>query len=769
MKALKWIAIGAGGLVLIFGAVLAYVAATFNPNDYKPAIIQAVQDKTGRKLKLQGDIKLSLFPTLGAKLGQASLSERGNDREFASFQDAVIAVKLMPLLSKEVIVDAVELKGVRARIEKDKSGKFNFDDLKGAETKKKDEKPAAVKVDIARVEIQDGDLTYVDHATGAQYRVSKLNLKTGRIANGVTTPVDLAANIAVPADKTQLDVKLKTKLTMDNEKQVYKLADLDFSGKGSYGKFAGLVAEVKGAIEARLASNEYVATGLSVDVSGKQAGGGDMKVKLDAPKLSLTRDKVEGGRIALEAKIEEPQRKLNAKVAIASVQGTFTAFKAGPLDGDIEMQGDGRTTKAKLAGMLSGNLEAKRYELANLALNAKVTDPRLPKGSFDAAITDAARADAARETAGLDFTGKLDASNVTGRAGVTKFSPLAITFDVNADELDVDQLMGKKPGARPAAASAPKGDGKDDKIDLSALKGLNAAGNVKVGKLTVMNLKASQVRADLKVANARLDVAPVTAQLYQGTLNGSLSAQAADNAVFTVKQSLANVAVGPLLRDAAQIDTLEGRGTLNADLSTRGATVDALKKALNGTAAVDLKDGSVKGVDLAGTIREYRGKIDQLRGQAVKQSNMAQKTDFSELKATFNIKNGVAHNNDLTLKSPLLRVGGAGDIDIGNDRLNYVLQATLVATSKGQGGRDDVAGVNVPVKLTGPLDKPDWSIDFASMAMGVAKQTLQSEITKRTIGGLFSGDKTAAGKKDASKPASTQGGLADRVKNIFGR
>src|SRR5688500_18942970 len=98
MRAVKWIGIGAGALVLIVGAVLAYVAATFNPNDYKATIVQTVQDKTGRKLQLKGDIKLSLFPTLGAKLGQASLSERRSDREFASLEEAVIAVKLMPLL-----------------------------------------------------------------------------------------------------------------------------------------------------------------------------------------------------------------------------------------------------------------------------------------------------------------------------------------------------------------------------------------------------------------------------------------------------------------------------------------------------------------------------------------------------------------------------------------------------------------------------------------------------------------------------------------------
>src|SRR5690606_22299486 len=108
-----------------------------------------------------------------------------------------------------------------------------------------------------------------------------------------------------------------------------------------------------------------------------------------------------------------------------------------------------------------------------------------------------------------------------------------------------------------------------------------------------------------------------------------------------------------------------------------------------------------------------------------------------ELTATFEVANGVARNEDLAMKSPLLRVDGAGDIDIGEDRLDYRLKASLVATTKGQGGRDvaDLAGITVPVQLTGSLDAPQWSIDFASMASDLAEKRLKDEILKRIPGG----------------------------------
>jgi AsmA protein len=101
--------------------------------------------------------------------------------------------------------------------------------------------------------------------------------------------------------------------------------------------------------------------------------------------------------------------------------------------------------------------------------------------------------------------------------------------------------------------------------------------------------------------------------------------------------------------------------------------------------------------------------------------------------ASFVIKNGVAHNDDLDVKAPLLRVGGAGDIDIGNSRLNYVAKATVVATSKGQGGAelDHLAGLTIPVKLTGPFDAPKYEIDYGAIASQAAKAKAQEKVQQK--------------------------------------
>ena len=745
-KAIKWFGIAFGSLIVVAGLAAVYIVTTFNPNDYKADLIRVAQEKTGRTLQLKGDLHLAFFPSIGAKLGQAALSEPKSDKEFASVSEAVVSVKVMPLLSKQVVVDAVELKGLRANIRRDKAGQFNFDDLTGGDQKKKpEEKPAAspVKIDIDHVELTDADIAFLDQSDGAQYRLSRLNLKTGRIAPGATTPIELTAMIASDKHKAALDTKLKAKLTLDLERQIYRTEGLELTSKGKY-------------------------------------GAGELQAKLDAPKLSFTKDQVDGTKVALDVSLTEASAKRSAKIEIGGLQGTFSAFKAAPLEADIELQGDGRTTKARLNGALTGNLDAKRFELPKLTLNGKVTDPKLPKGSFDVAINGTARADMAKETGAMEFSGRIDDSTVKGKAGITKFSPLTMSFDFEADQLDVDRLMGKsrtaktadgKSAGEPTGSAGAAGGAKDEKIDLSGLKGVNAAGTLRIGKVTAFKVKAQQLRTDIRLAGGRLDVNPIAAQLYQGTMNGALSAEAGSNAI-AIKQNLTGVAVGPLLRDAADIDTLEGKGNVSLDVTARGATVDALKKALNGTAAVNLADGAIKGIDIAGTLRDARTKIQELRGQKVQQSNKNEKTDFSELKATFNVKNGVAHNNDLSMKSPLLRVGGAGEIDIGNDRMNYLLRPTLVATSQGQGGkeRSDVAGLTVPVKLTGPIASPQYSIDFAGMASEMVKGRVQDEIMKR-IGGGSAGGKAPDGKAADAKSAPVSGGgnIADRLKGILGR
>ena len=742
-KIVKFVVLPLVGIMVIVIALVIYVTATFDPNKHKPEIIKAVKDATQRTLKLDGDIKLSLFPNIGATLGKASLSEHASDKEFAGIDDLRVSVKLMPLLSKEVVVDTVEVKNLRANLIRSKDGKTNIDDLTGgggAAPSAKAEGPQ-VRIDIDHVAIENAAVTYTDQAAGVKYALSKLNLKTGRIAIGVPSKIDLSVTVQSDKPKLNLDIALKTTVAFDLDKKNLLLDGLDFSARGTAAGISDLVATAKGDVDAKLASKEFLISKLAVAATGKQEGG-DLNVKFEVPKLAVTKDKVSGEKISLDAAMSEGKDKIVAKLDVPSIDGNAQAFRAGEFTVNVDVQQDGASIKAKLTSALAGSVDAEKIELPKFAATINVNNPKLPKNPLDLSVNGAASVDMAKQNAGVTFTTKLDDSNISGKAGLAKFSPPFYTFDIDIDQLDADRYLPK---------SDPKQKQPEQPMDLSALKGLNANGIIKIGTLKVANIKAANVRVEIKAADGRVDVSPISANLYQGSLAGALSVQAAAAPVIALKQNLSGINVGPLLKDAANFDTLEGKGNVSLDVSGKGATVSAIKKALNGSAAVKMTDGAIKGINIAASIRNAKAKLGALKGEQTQAANQAEKTDFSELTATFGIKDGVAHNSDLAAKSPLLRIGGEGDIDIGNENLNYLVKATIVATAAGQGGKElsDLSGVTVPVRLSGPFASPQYKIDFAGIAAGAAKAVVE--------------------KKTEEIKTKVQDQVQDRLKGLFGR
>jgi len=231
----------------------------------------------------------------------------------------------------------------------------------------------------------------------------------------------------------------------------------------------------------------------------------------------------------------------------------------------------------------------------------------------------------------------------------------------------------------------------------------------------------------VKADNGTVNLNPLSANLYQGSMNGSITVNTTQAVPdFVVDEKLGGINIAPLLKDAANFDMLEGKGNVAFNLRAQGNTVSALKKSLNGSLAVNLADGAIKGINIAKTLRSAGNMLGkQSQTQAASQD---EKTDFSEMKASFKVNNGVAHNDDLSLKSPLLRLSGNGDIDIGKDSISYLAKATLSGTLQGQGGKDSVSGITVPVRLAGPFSNLKYTLDFGAMLSDTVKQKVQKEV-----------------------------------------
>jgi AsmA protein len=765
MKILKYLLIAGGALVVIAGGVVAYIATTFNPNSYKPQVIQMVKDKKQRDLKLDGDIKLKFWPSIGADLGKISLSEFKSDKEFAAVDSLRVSLKLMPLLSKKVIVDEVDVKGVRATIVKFKDGRMNIDDLLSKEEKKQEQ----IEFDIDHVNFEKAELTYRDEAQGAQYSLSNLNLKTGRIAPNVPGKIDLSVKVKSNKPAMDLLVELKTKLTFDLEQQVFSLEGMALDAKGAAADLNNLNVKASGGVVAKLKSGELNTDKLQVAMAGV-SGKDNLDVKFEAPRLQITKDKATGDKVTIAAKISGPQGVTLANVVLPGIEGTVAAFKSAGMTLDLDIKQGDQTIKAKVSSPLSGNFQTQQINLPQLSVNITAAGPNLPGKTISGNLNGSASINGSKQQVQANLAGKVADSTIKAQIGVNGFAPPGLTFDVDIDQLDLDRYMAQAPQGASSGGKAGKGAA-DKPIDVTALRSLRANGKLRIGTLKASNLKASNVRLDIKANGGRVDVSPLSANLYQGSMNGALSVNAAPaTPSFAIKQNLSGVAIGPLLKDLANKDMIDGHGTVNVDVSTQGATVGALKRALNGAAAVNLRDGAIKGIDVAGTIRNAKAKLGSLKGQQTQAADKNQKTDFSELSGTFVIRNGVASNNDLSMKSPLLRVGGAGEINIGEDTINYTVKASVVGTLKGQDGREasDLKGITVPVRATGPLAAPSFALDYNALLTDTVKQQAEEKI-KGKLEGLLGGKKAAPAAQGGTAEVPKSNSTRDAIKGLFGR
>ncbi|MDP2154851.1 MAG: AsmA family protein, partial [Sulfuricella sp.] len=374
---------------------------------------------------------------------------------------------------------------------------------------------------------------------------------------------------------------------------------------------------------------------------------------------------------------------------------------------------------SRVAGAFGANLDTRQFSLDKLVTSFNLSGPAMPR-ALDINLGGAARLDLARQDVRLDLAGKIDDSPLKAKLGISHFDAPAYDFDIAIEQLDIDRYL------TPAKPEAKK---PEKPLDFGFLKNLNANGQLSIGALKVANIKSSNIKLNVKAGGGNLNVAPISANFYQGTLNGAISLHDAGTPRVALKQNLVGVSVGPMLKDAANVDMLEGRGNVALDVTAQGATVSAMKKALQGSAALNLHDGALKGINIAGAIRSAKAKFGSLQGESTQAANAADKTDFSELKASFQINSGVAHNEDLSAKSPLLRLAGNGDVNVGESSMNYLAKATVVASLEGQGGKELSAlkGMTVPVRITGPFAGLKYTLDFNAMASEAVKQKVEQK------------------------------------------
>ena len=174
-RILKLLGIVGGAVLAVIVIAMVGLTLLFDPNDYKEEISVAVEQATGRQLRLDGDLELDIFPRLRIAVGAAELgnAEGFGDEPFASIQGAGLAVGLLPLLSRRVEIDEARLEGLVLNLARNEQGRNNWQDMGGtaapepvSSTAEDTADGEGLELDVGAIVIAAAEINWSDAAAG---------------------------------------------------------------------------------------------------------------------------------------------------------------------------------------------------------------------------------------------------------------------------------------------------------------------------------------------------------------------------------------------------------------------------------------------------------------------------------------------------------------------------------------------------------------------------------------------------------------------------
>lgn len=702
---LRILAFALGGLSTVIAAGALYLYATFDGLRLATELSQFVRQRYQRVLRIDGPVELSMFPRLVLRLPATSLSSRNGSSEFMAVEQASVSVRLMPLLARRVVVDELELDGLRLALLRDKNGRLNADDLLSGD---KNGETTPVDMDLDALQIRHSALTWNDEAAGRQLALSDISLESGRIDRNAEGHLALSARLTRAAPATDLQLDIQTGYQFDQEAGTFRLRQLRGSARGDVGGWQALTGEVS--------ATEVLSTdGQALHVQGGslqarlRTTAGTLSLKGSSPRLQLDGHGPQAAQLDASLTLEGNPRNGRLHLHASGLSADANGLEAEKLDADIDL----RTPTLQLSGTLAGPLRwpagAASLDLPALAGTLDLT----PAGQGLQRIDTKAslRFDPARGSASGGLSLGSDGSHIQGKWSVTPGSSPALGFDLDVDRFDLTTLAGQKPATRPRnsateSTSAP--------FDLSALQGLDIEGTLRVDQLKAAGLQLDKLRLPLRIRDGQLTSSGHSVALYGGSLEGSLRIDAASRQM-AYRGYLQGASLGPLLRSLHGRDTLTGTTNFFVDVAATGGTPAELLDDLHGLARLRIRNSTVPGIDVGQAFREWRNQIGS-RQHAQRGFNDKESTAIGELTASFQVDKGVATTKDLLAKGGLLKVTGEGQIDLPRQAIDGLSYITLLVVPVGpdSGPLSSLRGITVPIRIKGPAGRPDWHLEPAA-------------------------------------------------------
>lgn len=737
------------GLVALAGAGGALLLLAPPTGIIRDRLAAEVKQRTGRDLAIGGKPSLTFYPALGVKLTDVSLSAPPSmpGAPLLVAESIEVQVALLPLVTREVTIERLVLNRPTIDLRVDALGRRSWD-FADAEMLRQAWPPRYAQAarpptgspvskelqDFARntgdrtargkqfsglndlslsdVRIIDGTLRYTDIRQGSREELTALHARIS--LKQLAGPLSVTGSFVKSGERVAVETNVEAFKDMLEErpsKVTLKIAARPLSGTYDGTIAAGLITALDGRLSLKAPSLDALAQFAGVPLGGAEALGAlavDGQLKVNGPVLALS----------------------GANLALGETAAT----------GVIAIDTNGARPQVK-ANLKFAHLDLNRFsgvepKLAPMPLKEESTaQPSGSAGRF------------APSPGGTGTGGTVPAP--------TAQMPAAKSIEDLIDQTDRAPPLKPSKSAVPQVRGFAQRDGwSSEAINLTALRLVDVEGRVDFGSITQGNVKVGQTISALQLKNGFLKLEITEAALYGGKAKGLINLDARQQELaLGANISSDGVAAGTLLKDAADIDMVEGRGRLVIAVSARGGSERELIGTLAGKAELQMVNGAIVGWDAAQMLAGLgQGRIPKLDRQTTA------KTPFSELSGTFQIANGVARNQDLKFESPAIRSTGSGVINLVDRNIDMTLRPRQ--TQAAVGG----LSFDVPIRIAGP-----WSQVAVMPELGNAMKSPQAQ---EAVKKLKEGDVDGAVRGvlgGGAKADEKIGKAKDALKQLLGR
>lgn len=676
MRPLKLVAYGIGGLVALILVALLLASLFVNPNAYKGRIIREVKTATGRDLLLPGDIKLSVFPWVALKLGPASL---GNPAGFADNNFVSFQQANLRVRVLPLLHGQLEVGKILLQ-----GLDLNLEKNSGGKGNWEDfGRPAAQTPQPPAT--QTGAPTSLRSIAGVE-------LKNSRIRYGTVSLENLNVSIGAAASSATVPVQ--------------------FGFEIHSGAQAAPIT-----VEASLQA--------LIDVADKRYGLHDLSMSGEVRQSA--------GRPAVPWKFAASSVDVDLGAQTLAAPAFSATFASVQLAGSLK--GAQITDAPAFSGAVRLDAMSPRTFMTQLGM----TPPTLRDPHTLTSLAFSSQYRYGANAVHLDqLQARLDDSTLQGAVAITNLDTYALTFDLKLDQIDLDRYRAPPAPVPPATHAAA--DTAPAQLPTAPVRALDAQGTVAIGRARVAAMTLTNASATLADHGGVLQLAPIRAQLYGGTYEGSITYDAhGDVPSLAMKHRLAAVDIGGVLKDAAGSQRVTGHGNVDATLAGQGRTGDALIRSLGGQLGFSLDKGAVEGVDLWYVIGVAQSLLQQ---RSLPATANTQRTQFEVMKMSATVAGGVATTRDLTLTSPYLRLTGQGTANLASKALDLHLDTTILKAPPGGQGTDlsQLTLADIPVQIGGTMTSPTVRPDLQGLAKSALKKKAQDLIQgklKDQLHGLF--------------------------------